>query len=124
MDRIDAVTSSALSRLGNPISFALQDETGTYTTSNKMRNVAETQRRGAAGMGGRTMEHTNAWDPAENSVAQTTWESQTEDVFKFYRVPPTKLKFMDKRERRKLFEFVYRARSTSRSTASRPSARS
>jgi hypothetical protein len=33
MDRIDAVTSSALSRLGNPISFALQDETGTYTAS-------------------------------------------------------------------------------------------
>jgi len=107
MDRIDAVTSSALSRLGNPISFALQDETGTYTKANKMRNVAETQRRGAAGMGGRTMEHTNAWDPSEESVAQTTWESQTDDVFKFYRVPPTKLRFMDKRERRKLFEFVY-----------------
>ena len=107
MDRIDAVTSSALSRLGNPISFALQDETGTYTTSNKMRNVAETQRRGAAGMGGRTMEHTNPWDPAENSVAQATWESQTEDVFKFYRIPPTKLRFMDKRDRRKILEFAY-----------------
>jgi hypothetical protein len=107
MDRIDAVTSSALSRLGNPISFALQDETGTYTTSNKMRNVAETQRRGAAGMGGRTMEHTNPWDPAENSVAQATWEAQTDDVFKFYRVPPKKLRFMDKRERRKILEFVY-----------------
>jgi hypothetical protein len=107
MDRIDAVTSSALSRLGNPISFALQDETGTYTTANKMRKVAETQRRGAAGMGGRTMEHTNAWDPSENSVAQTTWESQAPDVFKFYRVPPADLRFMDKRQRRKLFEFVY-----------------
>jgi hypothetical protein len=107
MDRIDAVTSSALSRLGNPISFALQDESGTYTTSNKMRKVAETQRRGAAGMGGRTMEHTNPWDPSENSVAQATWEAQTDDVFKFYRVPPPKLRFMDKRERRKILEFVY-----------------
>jgi hypothetical protein len=59
-----------------------------------MRKVAETQRRGAAGMGGRTMEHTNAWDPSENSVAQTTWESQAPDVFKFYRVPPADLRFL------------------------------
>ena len=76
LDRIDVVTSSALSRLGNPISFALQDESGLYTETNKMRKVAETQRRGAAGMGGRTMETTNAWDPPEQSVAQTTFESQ------------------------------------------------
>lgn len=107
MDRIDAVTSSALSRLGNPISFALQDESGIYTKQNKMRNVAETQRRGAAGMGGRTMEYTNAWNPAEQSVAQTTFESQSEDVFKFYRVPPTNLSFKDKRQRRKILEHVY-----------------
>ena len=107
MDRIDAVTSSALSRLGNPISFALQDETGIYTQTNKMRNVAETQRRGAAGMGGRTMEYTNAWDPAEQSVAQTTFESQAEDVFKFWRNPPAKLSFKDKRERRRILEHVY-----------------
>lgn len=107
MDRIDAVTSSALSRLGNPISFALQDETGIYTSTNKMRNVAETQRRGAAGMGGRTMEYTNCWNPAEQSVAQTTFESQAEDVFKFWRVPPVKLSFRDKRERRRILEHVY-----------------
>lgn len=107
MDRIDAVTSSALSRLGNPISYAHQDESGLYTKSNKMRNVAETQRRGAAGMGGRTMEHTNPWDPAENSVAQTTFESQRDDIFKFYRQPPANLSFGDKRERRKILAFVY-----------------
>ncbi len=61
--RIDVVTSSAQSRLGNPITFALQDETGIWTDTNKMRRVSDTQRRGAAGMGGRTMETTNAWDP-------------------------------------------------------------
>jgi hypothetical protein len=107
MDRIDAVTSSALSRLGNPISCAYQDESGTYTTSNKMRKVAETQRRGAAGMGGRTMETTNCWDPAENSVAQSSWESQRPDIFKFYRIPPAHLSYKNKRERREIHKYVY-----------------
>lgn len=107
MDRIDAVTSSALSRLGNPISFALQDETGTYTATNKMRKTAETQRRGLAGMGGRAIETTNAWDPAENSVAQTTFESSSEDIFRYFRQPPKSLSYRNKRERRKIHEYVY-----------------
>jgi len=115
MDKIEATTSSALSRLGNPISFAGQDESGTYTAQNKMRKVAETQRRGAAGMGGRTMEYTNCWDPSENSVAQSTWESSQEDIFKFWRNPDLVLRtkdglplsFRDKRQRRKILEYVY-----------------
>lgn len=107
MDRIDAVTSSALARLGNPISFAFQDESGLYTKQNKMRRIAETQRRGAAGMGGRTIETTNAWDPGENSVAQTTFESNAKDVFKYFRQPPANLSFKNKRERRKILEYVY-----------------
>lgn len=107
LDRIDVVTASANSRLGNPISFALQDETGLYTATNKMRRVAETQRRGAAGMGGRTMETTNAWDPAEQSVAQTTWESDADDVWKYYRQPPSGLSYRNKRERRKIHAHVY-----------------
>lgn len=107
MDRIDVVTSSARSRLGNPISFALQDETGLYTTQNKMVEVAEAQRRGAAGMGGRTMETTNAWNPAENSTAQRTWESDAADVFKFFRQPPPHLSYRNKRERRQIHEYVY-----------------
>src|SRR5690606_7628209 len=59
--RIDVVTSSAQSRLGNPITFANQDETGTYTATNKMIRTAETMRRGLAGMSGRSLETTNAW---------------------------------------------------------------
>lgn len=106
-DRIDVVTASAMARLGNPISFAVQDESGLYTKSNKMRKVAETQRRGAAGMGGRTIETTNAYDPAEESVAQTTWESTSADVFKFWRQPPAGLSYKDKRERRKIHKYVY-----------------
>jgi hypothetical protein len=107
MDRIDAVTSSAPARLGNPITFAFQDESGLYTKTNKMRRVAETQRRGAAGMGGRTIETTNAWDPGENSVAQTTFESKVPDIFKFFRQPPANLSFKNKRERHKILEYVY-----------------
>lgn len=106
-DKIEAVSSSAQSRLGNPISFALQDETGTYTATNKLVKVAQTQRRGLAGMGGRAMETTNAWDPAENSTAQQTFESQAQDVFKFFRQPPADLSYRNKRERRKIHKFVY-----------------
>ncbi|HEY7429255.1 MAG TPA: hypothetical protein VH641_00825 [Streptosporangiaceae bacterium] len=105
--RIDVVTSSALSRLGNPIVFALQDETGLYTAANKMRRVAETQRRGVAGMGGRSMETSNCWDPSEDSVAQSTFESARPDIFKFYRAPPAHLSYTDKRERRRIHRHVY-----------------
>jgi hypothetical protein len=107
MDRIDAVTSNAQSKLGNPISFAFQDESGLYTKTNKMVKVAETQRRGAAGMGGRTIETSNAWDPSENSTAQRTFESQASDIFKFFRQPPAELSYGNKRDRAKIHKFVY-----------------
>jgi hypothetical protein len=106
--RIDVVTSSAQSRLGNPIIFALQDETGLYTATNKMIKVAETQRRGAAGMGGRSMETTNAPDPSENSVAQRTLESQRPDIFRFWEQAPSSLSYTNKAERRKIHRYVYR----------------
>lgn len=115
MDRIDVVTASANSRLGNPLSHANQDESGLYTVANKMRKVAETQRRGAAGMGGRTIETTNAWDPTENSVAQTTYESPSTDIFRFYRNPDLvlrdkaghPLRYSQKRDRTKIHEYAY-----------------
>lgn len=113
--RIDVVTASANSRLGNPCSFAVQDETGLYVTSNKMRKVAETQRRSVAGMGGRVIETTNAWDPAEGSVAQTTYEASATDVFRFYRNPDIVLRGKDghplrysfKRDRDRIHRHVY-----------------
>jgi hypothetical protein len=105
--RIDVVTSAAQSRLGNPIIFAMQDESGTYTRQNKMIATAETQRRGAAGMGGRTMETTNAWNPAQQSYAQRTAESKRPDIFRFHRVPPKGLSYKNKRERRRIHAFVY-----------------
>lgn len=106
--RIDVVTSSAQSRLGNPITAYFQDETQLYTLQNKMIRVAETQRRGAAGMGGRGMETTNCYDPSEQSVAQRTHESRAKDVFKYYEPPPTGLKYTVKAERRRIHAFNYK----------------
>lgn len=105
--RIDPVTSSANSRLGNPITFALQDETGLYTRQNRLRKTAETMRRGLAGMGGRSIGTTNAIDPTDESDAQAAMESQRPDIFVFHRVPPANLSYGNKRERRKIHAFVY-----------------
>lgn len=117
LDRIDVVTASANSRLGNPISDAEQDEVGLYTKQNKMIRVAETQRRGAAGMGGRTHATTNAWDPSQNSYAQQTYESGSPDIFVFYRNPDLEpslvgpdgfpITFTSPENRRKIFQWVY-----------------
>ncbi len=115
LDRIDVVTASANSRLGNPISDAEHDEVGLYTKSNKMIDVAETQRRGAAGMGGRTHATTNAWDPSLNSYAQQVFESGSDDIFVFYRNPDLELhdkdgkplSYKNKAHRRRIHEYVY-----------------
>jgi hypothetical protein len=105
--RIDKVTASATARLGNPVTFVLQDESGIYTESNGMREVAETQRRGLAGMDARSIETTNCWDPSEESTAQRTYESTAQDVFRFYRPPPADLSYRNKEHRRKLHAYVY-----------------
>ena len=105
--RIDVVTSSATARLGNPITFALQDETGLYTATNRMVRVAETQRRGLAGMGGRMIETTNPPDPTEDSTAKRTLESKAKDIFRFWRPPPAGLDYRKKADRRKIHRYVY-----------------
>ena len=105
--RIDAVTSSAMSRLGNPITFCLQDESQLYTAQNKLIKVAETMRRGAAAMGGRSIETTNCYDPSEQSVAQRTHESRSKDIFRFYEPPPADLRYTVKADRAKIHRFNY-----------------
>jgi hypothetical protein len=107
--RIDTVTSSNQSRLGQRVTFVPQDETGIWLKQNKMDRVADTQRRGASGMQGRTAETTNAWDPAENSVAQKTAEAalSRKDIFRLHRQAPPSLRFSNKEDRRKIFRYVY-----------------
>ncbi|MGH3992642.1 MAG: hypothetical protein ACRDSN_09295, partial [Pseudonocardiaceae bacterium] len=105
--RIDAVTSSADSRLGNPTTYVVQDETGLYTATNKMRRTAETQRRGVAGMGGRSQETSNAPDPSTDNVAKSTWSSKRPDIFKFWRKPPSHLSYTNRAHRRRIHAYVY-----------------
>ncbi|MBK7274925.1 MAG: terminase [Actinomycetales bacterium] len=117
MDRIDRITASALSRLGNPVTEGFLDESGTYLKANGLRKTAETIRRGAAGMGGRTTETTNPFDPAQESYAQASFESPRPDIFKFYRNPDVvpalrgkdgkPLSYLLKANRRKIHAYAY-----------------
>lgn len=125
--RVDTVASSAQSRLGNPVTFAPQDEVGIWGEANGMVRLADVQRRGLAGMGGRAEETTNAWDPTEISVAQATaeyaaaWDptivppldraevDHRYDVFRFHPQAPAGLSYTDRRERRRIHRYVYGA---------------
>jgi hypothetical protein len=108
--RIDTVTSSNQSRLGQRVTFVPQDETGIWLVQNKMDKVATTQRRGLSGMSGRSTETTNGWDPSENSVAQKTARNalRRPDIFRFHRLAPANLSFGNQRDRRKILKHVYR----------------
>src|SRR5215210_6447624 len=105
--RIDTVTSSAQSRLGQRVTFVPQDEVGLWTSANKMVRVADTQYRGLAGMGGRSSLTTNGWDPSENSVAQREFTSTAADVYRQFKEPPRNLSYRNKAERRRIHRIVY-----------------
>jgi hypothetical protein len=58
-------------------------------------------------MGGRSVETTNAWNPAELSVAQMGYEAKAQDIYRDYRVPPVHLSYGNKAERRRIHRHVY-----------------
>lgn len=103
---IEPVTASGTSRLGQRITFAPQDEPHSWLLRNGGRRLADTQRRNLAGMGGRFLETTNAWDPAQNSVAQQTHEGAAGGVYldKSEAGPGS---IRNKRERRRMLRKVY-----------------
>lgn len=70
--RIEPVTASAGSRLGQRITFAVLDETHLWTSRNGGHRLVSTIRRNASKMGGRTFESTNAPAIGEDSVAERT----------------------------------------------------
>lgn len=105
--RIDTVTSSNQSRLGQRVTFVPQDELGLWTAQNKMVKLADTQYRGLAGMGGRASLTSNAWDPTEHSVAQQQYESAAPDIWRQFVRPPKGLSFGNKAERRKIYHLIY-----------------
>jgi hypothetical protein len=73
---VEPVTASGRSRLGQRVTFTVQDETHSWLQSNGGWTLADNQRRNLAGMGGRFLETTNAFDPVEQSVAQRTFEAR------------------------------------------------
>lgn len=75
--RIEPVTASAGSREGQPITFAVLDETHLWTRQNGGKALAAVLRRNAAPLGARTLETTNAFAPGEGSVAEATHEAVT-----------------------------------------------
>lgn len=70
--RLEPVTSSAGSREGQLVTFAVLDETHLWLPNNGGRRLAATIRRNVAKMNGGTVETTNAFVPGENSVAEDT----------------------------------------------------
>ena len=103
---IEPVTAEGRSRLGQRITFAVHDEPHSWLKSNGGWQLADTQRRNLAGMGGRSVATTNAWDPAELSDAQRTADANLGDVLLDYPTPPPG-SIRNKRERRKVLRNVY-----------------
>ena len=101
------LTAKMKSKLGQPLTAALGDESGLYTRVNRVAETWSTLRRNVAGMQGRTVELTNPWDPMENSSAQQAFESRATDIFRYYRKPPADLSYHNKRERHKIHIYVY-----------------
>jgi hypothetical protein len=79
--KIEPATTSARARLGAPMSFVTLTESHLFTLQGGFRRVAGAVKRNVAGMDGRWLELTNAWDPTEGSEAQVTAESKDPDVY-------------------------------------------
>lgn len=79
--RIEPATTSAKARLGAPMTFVSITESHLFTLQGGYRRVAGAVKRNVAGMDGRWLELTNAWDPTEGSEAQVTAESGDRDVY-------------------------------------------
>lgn len=105
--RIVPLTSKAKSKLGQPLTGGLGDESGLYTPESGVLGTWQTMRRGIAAMQGRTVELTNPWDPMESSAAQRAFESRSKDIYRYYRKPPADLSYGNKRERAKIHRIVY-----------------
>jgi hypothetical protein len=105
--KIVPLSSAARSKLGQPLTGGLADESGLYTATNKVLDTWQTMRRGIAAMQGRTIELTNPWDPMENSAAQQAFTSRQKDIFRYYRKPPADLSYGNKRDRAKIHKYVY-----------------
>lgn len=78
---IEPASTSARARLGAPMTFVTLTESHLFTAQGGYRRVSGAVKRNVAGMDGRWLELTNAWDPTEGSEAQVTAESGDSQVY-------------------------------------------
>lgn len=108
---IEPVTSSADSRLGNPITYATITEPHLMTARDGGLTMAKAVKRNLDGMGGSWSEGTNAWDPSQDSVAQQTSQAKAPTVYLDHRSSDlpvlTKTEFEDDVKVRERIEIKY-----------------
>lgn len=73
--KLEPVTASAGTREGQPVTYAVLDETHLWTSRNGGIRLAKTLRRNVSKMDGRTSETTNSFEPGEGTVAEQTHKS-------------------------------------------------
>lgn len=105
--RIEPVTSSARARQGARITFATMTESQLMTETSGGLKLARTLKRNLGGMDGRWLEISNAWDPAERSVAQRTFEAKDRHVYVDYRPPRSRVDLEDDAALGAEVEYVY-----------------
>lgn len=79
--KIEPATTSARARLGAPMTFVTITETHLFTLQGGHRRVCGAVKRNVAGMDGRWLEMTNAWDPTEGSEAQVTGDNPDDRTY-------------------------------------------
>ncbi len=73
--KMEPVTAAAGSREGQPITYAVLDETHLWTPRNGGMKLARTLRRNVGKMGGHSYETTNSYVPGEGSVAEGSYKA-------------------------------------------------
>lgn len=111
------ITSSPTTEEGALVTFAILDQTESFTSSNGGVDLAEVMDRNVAKQGNRILETSNAWEPGKESVAETTfdaWVAQEEGRLKgrgkvLYdaRMAPPDIDWEDIGSIRKAVEFAY-----------------
>lgn len=79
--KMEPATTSARARLGAPLTWLSITESHLFTLQGGYRKVCGAVKRNVAGMDGRWIELTNAFDPTEQSEAQVTAESGDERTY-------------------------------------------
>lgn len=105
--RIEPVTSKGGTRRGQRITAAAQDETSDWTDSSGGQKLADTQRRNLAGTGGRFLDTCNAWDPADESVAERTFKQGAKHGVYCWMPGPGPGSIRNKADRRRMIRKVY-----------------